>query len=86
MEEFLRTLRPNPRVTIRVFLVALAVVTGRQAVAQTEFIPLGAAWSYLDDGSDQGTAWRDPAFDDSSWSSGPAKLGYGGNGEVTVIS
>jgi len=34
-------------------------------------------WSYLDDGSDQGTAWRAPGFDDSSWASGPAELGYG---------
>lgn len=34
-------------------------------------------WSYLDDGSDQGTAWRTPGFDDASWSAGPAELGYG---------
>ncbi|MEH7391623.1 metallophosphoesterase family protein [Bacillus sp. JJ1503] len=33
-------------------------------------------WKYLDDGSDQGTAWRAPDFDDSSWMSGVAPLGY----------
>ena len=46
-------------------------------------------WLYLDDGSDQGTAWRAPAFDDSSWASGPAELGYGdgaGGAEGTVVS
>ncbi|HDS85216.1 MAG TPA: carbohydrate-binding protein [Phycisphaerales bacterium] len=39
-------------------------------------VTAGSEWKYLDDGSDQGTAWRDPAFDDSAWSSGPAPLGY----------
>ncbi|HXG46881.1 MAG TPA: clostripain-related cysteine peptidase, partial [Methylomirabilota bacterium] len=45
----------------------------------------GSSWKYLDDGSDQGTAWRAAAFNDSSWSSGVARLGYGGDGEKTVI-
>jgi hypothetical protein len=40
-------------------------------------IPLGATWRYLDNGSNQGTAWRARVFDDSSWKSGPAELGYG---------
>lgn len=34
-------------------------------------------WTYLDDGSDQGTAWQAPGFDDASWSTGQAELGYG---------
>ncbi len=34
-------------------------------------------WRFLDDGSDQGTAWRNPGFADASWSSGKAELGYG---------
>ena len=28
------------------------------------------------DGSNQGTSWRETAFDDSSWKSGVAPLGY----------
>jgi len=43
-------------------------------------------WNYLDDGSDQGTAWRAPDFDDSSWASGPGQLGYGDGDEATVVS
>ena len=35
-----------------------------------------STWKYLDDGSNQGTAWRAPDFDDSSWKSGAAPLGY----------
>lgn len=42
----------------------------------------GASWKYLDDGSDQGTAWRNPEFDDRGWKEGSAKLGYGD--EVTT--
>lgn len=46
----------------------------------------GAVWKYLDNGSDQGTAWRTPGFDDSSWAEGPAELGYGDSDESTVVS
>ncbi|MCI0392470.1 MAG: fibronectin type III domain-containing protein, partial [Acidobacteria bacterium] len=46
----------------------------------------GSVWKYLDNGSNQGTAWRETFFNDSAWSSGPAKLGYGDNDEATVVS
>ncbi len=47
----------------------------------------GAKWKYLDDGSNQGTAWVSPAFNDSSWKSGPAPLGYGdANGELPATT
>ena len=49
-------------------------------------VPLAASWKYLDNGSDQGAAWRDPGFDDSSWSSGPAQFGYGDGDEQTTNS
>ena len=42
-----------------------------------DFVISGDIWKYLDDGSDQGTAWRQPGYDDSSWDSGPSQLGYG---------
>jgi hypothetical protein len=50
------------------------------------FIAAGSEWKYLDDGSDQGTAWYAPDFDDSAWASGPAELGYGDGDEATVVS
>ncbi|MBN2704477.1 MAG: lamin tail domain-containing protein [Pontiellaceae bacterium] len=50
-------------------------------------IPFGATgWKYLDDGSDQGGAWRKSAFNDASWSSGQAQFGYGDGDETTTIS
>jgi uncharacterized protein len=47
-------------------------------------VAAGATWRYLDDGSDQGTAWREPAFNDSSWALGGAPLGYGDPVTTTV--
>ncbi|MCB8998844.1 MAG: CotH kinase family protein [Bacteroidales bacterium] len=49
-------------------------------------IPASSVWKYLDNGSDQGTAWTDPGYDDASWKSGQAQLGYGDGDEVTTIS
>lgn len=46
----------------------------------------GSVWRYLDNGSDQGTAWRANSFNDAGWAQGPAQLGYGNNGEVTRIN
>ena len=37
----------------------------------------GSFWNYLDDGSNQGTAWQAPSFNDSSWASGRGDLGFG---------
>jgi outer membrane protein assembly factor BamB len=45
----------------------------------------GASWRYLDTGIDPGADWTEPYFDDSRWSSGRAKLGYGSQGERTRL-
>ncbi len=49
-------------------------------------IARGAEWKFLDTGSNQGSAWRASAFDDSSWSNGNAELGYGDGDEATTVS
>ncbi|MFH0793802.1 MAG: metallophosphoesterase, partial [bacterium] len=49
-------------------------------------IPWEATWRYRDNGSNQGTAWRETTFDDSSWTTGPAELGYGDGDEATLVS
>ena len=53
--------------------------------AQTTLVPAGAVWRYLDNGSDQGSAWQSSGFNDGSWLSGPAQLGYGDGDEATVV-
>ncbi len=49
-------------------------------------IQKGSTWKYLDDGSDQGIQWRNLSFNDTSWPSGPAQLGYGDGDESTLVS
>ena len=50
-----------------------------------DFVESGAEWKYYDAGDDLGTAWREPAFDDAAWPSGPAQLGYGENDQATTV-
>ena len=66
-------------------LLLAFLLTGRLLAAEPEFIAKGAIWRYLDNGSDQGTAWQVNTFDDSSWQSGAAQLGYGDGDETTVV-
>ncbi|MBE0534372.1 MAG: lamin tail domain-containing protein [Phycisphaerae bacterium] len=57
---------------------------GTAVVEEDTLISRGSTWRYLDDGSNQGTAWYSMDFDDSGWK-GPqaARLGYGGDGETS---
>ncbi|MFT4547909.1 MAG: VCBS repeat-containing protein, partial [Verrucomicrobiales bacterium] len=61
------------------------IAVGNSAISSSNPVLLGSVWKYLDDGSDQGTAWRLPQFDDSAWEQGPAQLGYGDGDETTVV-
>src|SRR3954468_20250191 len=54
--------------------------------AQVKLIPYGSMWKYLDNGSNQGTAWKNISFNDTTWSSGLAELGYGDGDETTVVN
>jgi len=67
-------------------LLAVATSGGRVQALTTTFVPTGSVWKYLDNGSNQGTAWRAPGFADAAWASGPAQLGYGDGDEATVVS
>ncbi|MDP0499753.1 MAG: GH92 family glycosyl hydrolase [Verrucomicrobiota bacterium JB022] len=59
--------------------------TASETTYVAKLIESGDIWKFLDNGSDQGTAWRAPSFDDSSWSEGPSKLGYGDSHNTTTI-
>jgi acid phosphatase type 7 len=54
--------------------------------SQTTLFPYSTPWKYLDDGSNQATAWQAGTFNDASWVSGNAELGYGDLDETTVVS
>lgn len=47
-------------------------------------IPLGDTWNYLDTGVDPGATWTSAGFDDSTWLTGQAELGYGDVQTTTV--
>ena len=54
-----------------------------------ETVPLivaGTVWQYLDDGSNQGTLWKELNYDASAWKEGPAQHGYGDQDVSTVVS
>ncbi|MDQ5858239.1 MAG: metallophosphoesterase [Acidobacteriota bacterium] len=72
---------------IAVLLAGFLVPAPRPASAAiTILVPTGSVWKYLDNGTNQGTAWRAAGFADGAWASGGAQLGYGDGDEATVVS
>lgn len=49
-------------------------------------IPANGAWRYYDKTNELSPAWRGSAFNDSSWSNGAARLGFGNDGEATKVA
>ena len=49
----------------------------------------GTAWKFLaptSAGSAPAANWKDPGFNDTAWSNGVARFGWGGDGEITALS
>ena len=67
---------PNPNATVASFGGG-----GGEGQGPVTYMNTGHTWRYLDDGSDQGSAWKETAFDDANWASGPSQLGYGNDNE-----
>lgn len=59
---------------------------GNGSTQAVSLIARGAVWKYYDKGVDLGTDWRNPAYNDTVWSSGPAQLGFGDGDEATVVN
>ena len=72
---------------MKTLLLAVTILLFAPATfaADTTLVPTGATWKYLANGTDQGTAWRATSFNDTTWPSGPAQLGYGDGDEATVV-
>ena len=71
---------------IRSFLCLLLLLLASNSRAADTLVATGSVWKYLDTGGDQGTVWREPAFDDTAWPAGPAQLGFGDGDEATVLA
>jgi hypothetical protein len=65
---------------------AITIEVRPAVVTNVSLISTGSVWRYHDQGIDLGPGWMAPAFDHTSWSNGPAQLGYGDSDEATVIS
>ena len=62
-------------------------MVGSVAAQQTSVVfPAESTWSYLDDGSDLGSTWTAPSFNDGTWLTGQGQLGYGDGDEATTLS
>jgi len=65
--------------------IPAASTTTTLPAGRTTLVSTGSAWRYLDNGSNQGTAWRAVEFVDTAWRTGRAPLGYGDT-VATVVS
>lgn len=66
--------------------VVNVVVSNPSSVTTNTLVAQGSVWRYLDNGSDQGTAWSQAAFNDAAWGTGTAPLGYCGGGCAYAIA
>ncbi len=67
--------------TTRVLSIAV-----RTNLITSTLINGGANWKYSDTGADLGTNWAQPNYDESVWSNGIARLGYGDLATATSVS
>ena len=82
-------LHPNAaglQVVASEWLTRIKSLTIRSNPVVSVLIKGGDTWNYSDTGVDMGTNWMRADFDDSSWSSGPARLGYGDKESLTTVS
>ncbi len=78
--------KKGPSNTIAALLIYLFCLILINPTAADTLVPAGSVWKYLDNGSNQGTAWKEMIFDETGWKSGAAQLGYGDGDETTVVS
>lgn len=65
--------------TLFLFIVSISI-----AQQDSVIFPRESTWKYLDNGSDQGTQWKNTLFFDLTWADGQAELGYGDVQTTTV--
>jgi hypothetical protein len=68
-----------------VLICALLAISTVSAQTQTPLVTYGSVWKYLDNGTSQ-TGWSTTGFNDATWKSGTAELGYGDGDEATLVS
>jgi lysophospholipase L1-like esterase len=82
-------LHPNPlglRAIASEWATRVQTITLRTDQIASVLIHGGAEWKYSDTGQDLGTNWAQPGYDDSGWSNGVARLGYGDPATATSLN
>ncbi|MES2704109.1 MAG: metallophosphoesterase [Bacteroidota bacterium] len=65
----------------------LLVFVAHRAQSQTQTIfDYASAWKYLDNGSNQGTAWSGTSFSDAAWGTASGVFGYGDSWVTTYVN
>lgn len=62
----------------------LQIIAEREP-ARVVLVPARSRWRYVDSGVYPGTNWVNGGFDDGAWFSGRGRLGYGLDGESTIL-
>jgi len=72
------------------FLIFAIILLSGDLTGQSTFVPFGSDWKYYDRGDEpakiMGKDFKDADYDDSTWLTGAAQLGYGDGDEATFIS
>src|SRR5688572_5754928 len=76
---------PSPISMIVRLVVLVALLLSASVIEAQTLVSSKSTWKYLDNGSNQGTAWRASSFSDSTWKTGTAQFGYGDGDEATVV-
>ena len=63
----------------------LFAFSANKVAGQTFFTDTNTMWRFFNQGIDPGFGWEQPLFDDSTWSNGLPKFGFGGDGERTSV-
>ena len=68
------------------WLARIQAITIRTNLITSTLILGGDTWKYSDTGQDLGTNWTQIDYDDSGWSNGTARLGYGDVVNATTVN
>ena len=82
-------LHPNPlglKAIAAEWAARIQTITLRPDLVASTLIPGGADWKYSDAGQDLATNWAQSNYDDSGWSNGMARLGYGDLATATTLA
>jgi len=76
----------HKRLVLLLVFIALLAWTAGPTTTDTVLVSKGAMWRFYDKGTLPAAGWTALAFDDSTWASGAAQLGYGDGDEATLVS